>query len=43
MLIITRTTFLEAGEGLTYGINGSIGTPEKSLVLPLVKQRQNFA
>ena len=31
------------GNGPTYGINGSFGSPEKFLVLILVKQTQNFA
>ena len=31
------------GEGPTYGNNGSFGAPEKSSLLFLVKQRQNFA
>ena len=30
------------GEGDTFGINGSFVAPEKSLVLILVKQTQNF-
>ena len=31
------------GEGDTFGIHGSFRAPEKSLVLILVKQKQNFA
>ena len=31
------------GEEDTFGINGSLGAPEKKLVLILVKQTQNFA
>ena len=42
ILIIGKITFLILGEGPTYGINGSIGSPEKSLVLILLKQPQNF-
>ena len=30
------------GEGPTYGINGSSRSPEKSLVLILITQTQNF-
>ena len=29
-------------EGDTFGINGSFGTPKKSLVLVLAMQRQSF-
>ena len=31
------------GLGPTYGINGSFGSPEKTIVLILLKQIQNFA
>ena len=31
------------GEGWTNGINGSFGSPEKSVVFILLKQTQNFA
>ena len=31
------------GQGPTFGINGSFYSPEKKLVLILVKQTQNFA
>ena len=31
------------GEDPTYGINGSFGSPEKILVLTLLKQKQNYA
>ena len=38
-----KNNFLILGEGPTYGINGSFGSPEKkSLVLILLKQAQNF-
>ena len=37
-----KNNFLILGEVPTYGINGSFGLPEKSLVLILVKQAQNF-
>ena len=38
-----KNNFLVLGEGDTFRINGSFGAPEKSLVLILVKQTQNFA
>ena len=38
-----KNKFSVAGKGPSYGINGSFGSPEKSLVLILVKQLQNFA
>ena len=39
-----KIDFLILGEGDTLGINGSLGAPEKKmLVLILVKQIQNFA
>ena len=41
MLLISRIV-LVSGEGDTFGINGSFDAPEKSLVLILVKQMQNF-
>ena len=37
-----KNTLLVLDEGPTYGINESFGSPEKKLVLTLVKQRQNF-
>ena len=40
ILIMTKNYFLVLGEGDVYG---SFGGPEKSLVLILAKQRQNFA
>ena len=42
ILTIGKITFLILDEGPTYGINGSIGSPEKSLVLILLKQPQHF-
>ena len=42
ILIIGKITFLILGEGPTYGINRSIGSSEKNLVLILLKQPQNF-
>ena len=42
ILIIGKITFLILGEGPTYGINQSIGSSEKNLVLILLKQPQNF-
>ena len=41
--IIQKNNFLVLGEGPTEGINGSVGTTEKNLVLTLVKQIQTFA
>ena len=38
-----KNDLLVLGEGDTFGINGSLGAPEKKLILILVKQRQNFA
>ena len=39
-----KNNFLKLGDGDTFGINGSFGSPEKNtLVLILVKQTQNFA
>ena len=38
-----KNNFLVLDEGLTGGINASIGTAEKKLVLTLVKKIQNFA
>ena len=38
-----KNSFLILGEGDTFGINGSFGAPEKSLVKISVKQTQNFA
>ena len=38
-----RNDFLILVKGDTFSIYGSFGGPEKSLVLILVKQRQNFA
>ena len=37
-----KNDFLILGKGDTFGINGRFGTPEKNLVLILVKERQNF-
>ena len=37
-----KNNFLILGEGATFGINGSFGSPEKSLVLILVKQIPRF-
>ena len=37
-----KNSFLTLREGPTYGINGSFGSPEKSLVLILLEQTQNF-
>ena len=37
-----NNNFLILGEGPAFGINGSFGSPEKSLVLILLKQTQNF-
>ena len=38
-----KNNFLILGEGPTFGINGSFGSPEKkSLVLILLKKTQNF-
>ena len=37
-----KNDFLVLGEGDTCGINGSFGTPEKKMILVLVKQRQSF-
>ena len=36
-----NNNFLVLGEGPIYGINGSFGSPEKSLLLALAKQTQN--
>ena len=41
MLLISRNV-LVSGEGDTFGINGSFDAPEKSSVLILVKQMENF-
>ena len=38
-----KNNFLVLGKWPTEGINGSVGTPEKKLVLTLVKQLQSFA
>ena len=38
-----KNNFLILGEGPTFEINGSFGSSEKSLVLILVNQPQNFA
>ena len=43
ILIIQKNNFLVLREGPTEGINGSVGTAEKNLVLTLVKQIQTFA
>ena len=43
MLTIAKNNFLILGLGPTFGINGSFGSPEKKLVLLLLKQIQNFA
>ena len=37
-----KNDFLILGDGLTFRINGSLGSSEKRLVLILVKQRQSF-
>ena len=37
-----KNDFVVLGESQTFGINGSFGSPEKRLVLILVKQTQNF-
>ena len=37
-----KNHFLVLGEGPTFGINGRFGSPEKNLVLILVKQTKNF-
>ena len=37
-----QNNFLVLGDDQTYGINGGFGSPEKSLVLILLKQTQNF-
>ena len=37
-----KNNFVNLGEEPTFGINGSFGLPEKSLVLILVKQIQSF-
>ena len=37
-----KNKFLILGERDTCDINGTFGAPEKSLILILVKQRQNF-
>ena len=38
-----KNNFLVWGNSPTYGINGSFGSTEKSLVIILVQQIQNFA
>ena len=43
MLTIAKNNFLILGLGPTFGVNGSFGSPEKKLVLLLLKQIQNFA
>ena len=43
MLIIARIGFLVLGEGLTYGINGSFGLPEKKFSFNIFKTNKNFA
>ena len=37
-----KNDFLILGEGDTFGINGSSGASGKTLIIILVKQRQNF-
>ena len=41
MLIIARITFLLLGEGPTYGINGSFGSPEKKFSINFTKGKIN--
>ena len=41
-LITITKNLLILGEGPTYGINGGVRPPEKSLVLILPKQTQNL-
>ena len=43
ILIILKKFFLVLGEGLTEGIDGSVGAAEKKSVLTLIKQRQHLA
>ena len=44
ILIIQQiNNFLVLNEGIIEGINGSVGTAEKILVITFVKQMQNFA
>ena len=44
ILIIQQiNNFLVSNEGIIEGINGSVGTAEKILVITFVKQMQNFA
>ena len=38
-----KNNFLILGKGLTFGINGSFGTPEKKIGINLLKQLPNFA
>ena len=38
-----KTHFLILDKGDTFGLNGNLGAPEKSLILTLVNQRPNFA
>ena len=38
-----KNNVLMLSDGDTFGIDGSFGSPEKSLVLILIKQKQTFA
>ena len=43
LIIVYHVMLTTAAEDPPFGINGSFGSPEKHLVLILVKQTQNFA